>query len=103
MAKIKYDGVLEAAHFNPDGQIDWVRVYIRRGPIFSDRILLSRAAFIEQLKAGKRYMVGERIDNMGGKFNVTKPVHVQHKDGNPVIVVGETRATQDELAGVPII
>ena len=73
------------------------------GPIFSDRILLSRAAFIEQLKAGKRYMVGERIDNMGGKFNVTKPVHVQQKDGNPVIVVGDAQATQDELAGVPII
>jgi len=103
MAKIKYDGVLEAAHFKPDGQIDWVRVYIRRGPIFSDRILLNRAVFIEQLKAGKRYMVGERIFNMGGKFNVTKPVHVLQKVGNPVVVVGDAQSTQDDLAGVPII
>ena len=103
MAKIKYDGVLEAAHFKSDGQVDWVRVYIRRGPIFSDRILLSRAAFIEQLKSGKRYMVGERIFNMGGKFNVTRPVHVHQKNGNPVIVVGDEQASQDELAGVPII
>jgi hypothetical protein len=103
MAKIKYDGVLEAAHYKSDGQIDWVRVYIRRGPIFSDRILLSRAAFIEQLKAGKRYMVGERIFNMGGKFNVSKPVRVQQKDGTPVIVVGDAQAKQDELTGVPII
>ena len=53
MAKINYDGVLEAAHFKPDGQLDWVRVYVRRGPIFSDRILLSRQAFIEQLKGGQ--------------------------------------------------
>ena len=103
MAKIKYDGVLEAAHFNPDGQIDWVRVYIRRGPIFTDRILLNRSEFIEQLKAGKRYMVGERIINMGGKFNVTQPVHLLQKDSNPVIAVGDAQATQDELAGVPVI
>jgi hypothetical protein len=103
MAKIKYDGVLETVHFKPDGQLDWVRVYIRRGPIFSDRILLSRQAFIEKLKSGKRYWVGKRIHGMGGKFNVTQPVHLLHKEGNPVIVVGDARSAKDELTGVPII
>jgi hypothetical protein len=103
MSKINYDGVLETAHFKPDGQLDWVRVYVRRGAIFSDRILINRQAFIEQLKAGKRYRVGERILNMGGKFNVTQPVHLLQQDGNPVIVVGDARAAKDELTGVPII
>jgi hypothetical protein len=103
MSKINYDGVLETAHFTPDGQLDWVRVYVRRGAIFSDRILMNRQAFIEQLKAGKRYRVGERILNMGGKFNVTQPVHLLQQDGNPVIVVGDARAAKDELTGVPII
>ena len=103
MARIKYDGVLETVHFKPDGQLDWVRVYIRRGPIFSDRVLLSRQAFIEQLKKGKRYWVGERIHKMGGKFNVTQPVHLLQQDGNAVIVLGDVRAAKDELTGVPII
>jgi hypothetical protein len=64
---------------------------------------MNRQAFIEQLKAGKRYRVGERILNMGGKFNVTQPVHLLQQDGNPVIVVGDARAAKDELTGVPII
>ncbi len=103
MAKVNYDGVVEAAHFRPDGQLDWVRVYERRGAVFSDRILLSREAFIRQLRAGKRYMVGERILNLGGKFNVSKPVRLFNQDGKPVIVVGDNQATNDELSGVPII
>ena len=103
MAKIKYDGVVEAAHYKPDGQLDWVRVYERKGAVFSDVILLNRDTFIRQLRTGRRYMVGERILNMGGKFKVTQPIHLNNLDGKQVIVVGETRADKDELSGVPII
>ena len=103
MAKINYDGVLETAHFKPDGQLDWVRVYVRRGPIFSDRILMSRQEFIKELKAGKRYWVGERIHKMGGKFNVTQRVNLIQKEGNPVIFLSDAHATKDELTGVPIV
>jgi hypothetical protein len=103
MAKINYDGVLEAAHFTPDGQLDWVRVYMRRGPIFSDRILLSRQEFTNLLKAGKRYMLGERITNMGGKFHTSRPVRLAQWDGKEVIVVGETNPSDGELAGVPVL
>jgi len=103
MAKIKYDGVVEAAHYKPDGQLDWVRVYERRGAVFSDRVLLSRDAFIRQLRAGKRYMVGERRLNLGGMFNVTQPVRLVNQDGNQVVVVGDIQATKGELIGVPIL
>jgi hypothetical protein len=103
MAKENYDGVLETAHFKPDGQLDWVRVYVRRGPIFSDRILMSRQEFVRELKSGKHYWLGERIHNMGGKFKVVQPVKLVQQDGNPIIVVGDAPATRDELTGVPII
>ena len=103
MAKVKYDGVVEAVHFKPDGQLDWLRVYLRMDAAFSDRILLSRQAFIAQLKSGKHFMLGERIQNLGGMFNVTKPVHLLERDHNPVIVVGDSQASQDDLTGVPII
>ncbi len=103
MGKIKYDGVVEAAHYRPDGQLDWVRVYERRGVIFSDCVLLNREAFVRQLKAGKRYMVGERMLNFGGKFTVTQPVRLYNQDGRQVVVVGDAQASQDELNGVPVI
>lgn len=103
MERVKYDGVLEAAHFKPDGQLDWVRVYEKRYSAFSDRILLSRADFIKQLKAGKHYMTGERIPYMGGKFSVNQPVLLQLKNSIPVIVVGNARSSSDDLSGVPIL
>ena len=103
MAKIKYDGVLEAAHFKPDGQLDWVRVYIRRGAIFTDRIMLSRQELADQLKEGKRYMLGERIINMGGKFNVSQPVRLVKLEGKEVLVVGEKGQAKGELVGVPVL
>ena len=103
MAKVKYDGVLEAAHFKPDGQLDWVRVYERHGAVFSDRILLARQAFVEQLEKRKRFFVGKRIQYMGGNFEVSRPVHLLKQDGKEVIVVGEVQADEDTLTGVPII
>ncbi len=103
MAKMDYDGVLEAAHFKPDGQLEWVRVYERLGAIFSDRMILSREAFIKLLKAKKRFVVGERIFNYGGKFNVSQPVRLMEKGGMLVIVVGDDGATQDQLNGVPVL
>jgi hypothetical protein len=103
MAKIKYDGVVEAAHFKPDGQLDWVRVYERRSAVFSDRLILNREAFIKQLKAGKHFMVGERLLNLGGKFIVTQPVRLLEKAGKQMIIVGDALTSTDELMGVPII
>ncbi len=101
--KIKYDGILEAAHFKPDGQLDWVRVYLRREAVFSDRIILSREAFVKQLQAGKSFWLGERIINLGGQFTIAKPVHLLMKGGKGAIVVGEVQSDKDSLVGVPVI
>jgi hypothetical protein len=103
MARIKYDGVLETAHFKADGQLDWVRVYQRRGAVFSDRVVLSRESFIEQLKKGMRYVVGERIPRMGAKFTVSQSVQLQERDGKQVIALGAARPAADDLTGVPIL
>jgi hypothetical protein len=103
MARINYDGVLEAAHFKSDGQLDWVRVYERRGSVFSDRILLRRTEFIDQLKTGKRYVVGERIPYLGAKFNVSQPVHLVKINGSQVIAVGSSQPDADDLSGVPVL
>jgi hypothetical protein len=103
MAKAKFDGVIEAVHYKPDGQVDWVRSYLRRGPTFSDRLLIDRQTLIEHLKAGKNYMVGERIPQFASTFEVTVPVKVVQKDGKDFVIAGDSFSNQDHLAGVPII
>jgi hypothetical protein len=103
MANTKFDGVIEAVHYKPDGQVDWVRSYLRRGPTFSDRLLIDRQTLIEHLKAGKNYMVGRRVLQFASTFEVTVPVKVVQRDGKDIILAGEGPSNQDHLEGVPII
>ena len=101
MAKQKFDGVVEAVHYKPDGQVDWVRTYLRRGPIFSDYILLDRQTLVEHLKSGKQYVAGRRIPQLASTFEVTKPLHVIRNDGEEILVTGDLRSNKDKLEGVP--
>jgi hypothetical protein len=103
MAKPKIDGVIEAARYNPDGQIKWVRAYLRRGPIFSDHILVDRQTLINELKSGKRFLAGERVEQMASTFRLGKPIRLEQKNGQEILVTAETQANQDRLEGVPLI
>lgn len=104
MAKPKVDGVIEAARYGPDGRIQWVRAYLRRGPAYSDRILLDRQALVEQLKAGKQFMAGERVEFMGGTFRLSKPIRLYQKNGQEILVTEEdAQLNRDHLDGVPIL
>ncbi len=103
MAKKKFDGVVEAVHYKPTGEVDWVRMYERRGPIFSDHLLVEREALIERLKSGKKFMVGRRVRREASTFEVTQPLRVIELDGRDALVVGESQAEQDWLEGVPVI
>jgi hypothetical protein len=103
MARVNYDGVVEAVHYTGDGKVDWVRTYLRRGATFSDYILLDRQTLIEHLKSGKRYMAGKRIPQLASTFEVTQPVKVvQHKDRD-ILVTGDLDTDRDNLQGVPLI
>jgi len=103
MAKVKYDGVVVAVHYTPDNQVDWVRTFLRHGPIFSDRIMLNRQDLIEQLESGKKFMVGKRMPYMAGLFEVSEPLRVIKTEGDYVLVTGDNRAERDNLEGIPII
>jgi hypothetical protein len=102
MAKINYDGVVEAVRYKPNGEIDWVRAYERRGPAFSDWLLIDRDRLVKLLKSGKRFVVGERIPYMAGTFKVSKPIRLVDKGSQEIIVTGDA-AGQDRLEGVPLI
>jgi len=101
MAKQRYDGIVEAVHYRPDGQVDWVRVYERRGPTFSDYVLLPRQELVERLKVGKKFAVGRRVPQMASTFEISEPVKLVSQDGKEILVVGEDQPAGEHLKGVP--
>jgi hypothetical protein len=103
MASPKYDGVVEAVHYTQDGKVGWVRVYERRGPTFSDRIVLDRTTFVERLKAGRKYVAGKRIPLKASTFETSVPIRLLQDGGESILVTGDQKSTRDNLEGVGII
>ena len=103
MAKQKFDGIVEAVHYAPDGRVAWVRAYERRGPTFSDHVLISRQELVDKLKGGKRFLVGQRKEFLASTFDTSQPLRLVPQNGGELLVVGDGQTAQDHLAGVPII
>ncbi len=99
----KLDGVIEAAHFDSDGKLAWVRAYERRGPTWSDCVLLDRDTLVERLKQGKRFYVGSRREFWASEFDVTIPVRVVRFYRGEALVTGHGKARQDSLGGIPVV
>jgi len=109
MARPKYDGVIQGVRYTDEGQILWVRAYLRRGPTWSDHILLDRQTLIQQIKSGKRFVVGQRIPRMAGTFEVSAPVRLLNPNGQEILVTsdipvaGDLQAVKDYLKDVPLL
>ena len=103
MARVKYDGVIEAVRYTPAGQVEVVRAYERRGATFSDRILITRDDLVQRLKTGKRYVSGQRQPFLASTFHVGAPVRLLDKKGKKYLATSEVPAGDaDNLAGVPL-
>ena len=103
MASKKVDGVVEAVRYAPDGKVTLVRVYERRGPAFSDRILLNREQFADALRAKKRFVAGKRVASMGATFETGAEIRLV-KNGTAEYIQSELGAGErDDLKGVPQI
>lgn len=106
--KQKFDGVIVGVHFDLSGRVDWVRVFLRRGAIFSDRLILSRQELIEQIKQGKQFIIGERVEYLAGTFKGFQTVSIRHENGDDFLISSQDEAVEqtsmvDRLAGAPII
>jgi hypothetical protein len=97
MAKIKFDGLIETVRYAPDGKIDLVRAYERRGATFSDHILIKRAQLVERLQKGEKFVTGQRMEFMGSTFETAKPVFL-----NSNVISTGTIGNHDLLEDVPI-
>jgi hypothetical protein len=98
MARIKIDGVIEAVRYNSDGLISVVRMYQRRGVVWTDRILFDRSDLVEQLKNRKCLVTGSRRESFGSVFKTGSTVH--YTDDH--IVTEGQAALRDLLAGVSL-
>jgi hypothetical protein len=98
MARLKFDGVIEAVHYLPGGKIATVRAYERHGLVWSDHVLLERKELVERLERGKRFMTGERKEYLGNVFETSQKVRLSQ---GSVVTDGQA-AERDNLAGVPI-
>ena len=98
---VKFDGVIEAARYAPNGSLLMVRAYVRRGATFSDYVLIDREALIERLKIGKKFMTGQRVDSMASTFENLKAVQLTGSKGHEVISTS-AQTEHDLLEEVPI-
>src|SRR5512140_3488478 len=96
----KFDVVIEAVRYK-SGKIELVRAYERRGPTFSDRVLLDRKTLLERFKPGKHLVTGQRKEYLAGTFDVGMPVKLAGQDGKQIVTT-RPEAEHDELEGVPV-
>jgi hypothetical protein len=95
----KFDVVIEAVRYK-NGKIELARGYERRGPTFTDRVLLDRKTLLERLQGGKRLVTGQRKEYLASTFDVGKPIKLVGADGKQVVTT-LLQANHDELEGVP--
>lgn len=103
MAQKKFDGVVEAVRYTPEGMIALVRVYDRRGPTFSDHVLLTRDEFVTRLKSGLIFYTGERKQYLASTFEIQNPVKLIGKAGQEFVATEPANGSaRDSLQGVPL-
>jgi hypothetical protein len=103
MAAKKVDGVVEAVRYAPDGNVALVRLYERRGPAFSDRIVLDREAFAAALRGKKRFVAGKRLPLMGATFETGAEIRLVKTSAGEFIQSELGSGDRDDLKGVPQI
>jgi hypothetical protein len=103
MGKQKIDGIIEGVRYKPNGDVEWVRAYERRGATYSDHILLKREALILKIKSGKNFMAGCRTPLLASTFEVTIPVRLINNGDREILMTGDLPSNRDRLEGIPVI
>jgi hypothetical protein len=101
MAK-KFDGVIEAVRYNPDGQIALVRGYELRGVTYSDRVLLDRDTLMKRIKDGKKFAIGQRKEYWASTFEYGKTVKLVGDNGNGFLTTHDGSPEHDDFEETPV-
>ena len=90
--------VIDSVHYLPDGRIDFVRLYERRGAVWSDLILTGRNDLVKRIRKGK-ITTGSRKPYLGSE--IITGTQIQYE--MDVFFTGEQRGKTDSLPGVPVL
>jgi len=101
MARGKFDGLIEAVRYHPDGTIDLLRLYERRGPTFSDRVIYSRQQLVDALENGKKFVTGSRKPLLGSTFDVHQRVYLAKDGPSSAVIATSKTASAENLSGTP--
>lgn len=102
MAPGKIDAVVEAVRYDEDGRVVSARIYEKRGPTWSDRVLIDRADLVKRIRKGQRLFTGSRIAQMGGTFEIGKPLRLRKVKDSEILLAGYGDTGRDMLDGVPL-
>lgn len=91
----KFDGVIEAIRTTPGGMLVSARIYERRGPTWSDRVIIPRIELVRRLQAGQKIVIGKRIANLGSTFDLKSQVRLVCANGDEILVSGDCQAVRD--------
>ncbi|MBN1267014.1 MAG: hypothetical protein JXA25_16095 [Anaerolineales bacterium] len=100
-AKKKVDVILVAVKLSENGQMDFARGYLRRGPVWSDLVLLQREQLIERLQTGEKVYTGAETD-MVGDFEIHEQLQIETVNGKDLFIIGNEKATAEDL-GLPLL
>lgn len=96
------DGLIEAVRRDESGKVEVARFYERRGPTWSDWMLLDRDALVKRLKTGEKFAIGERKIYWGGTFSVFTEVRLSDAEGKERLVTSKTPDGNVELNEAPL-
>jgi len=102
MTQIKFDYLIEAVHYSAAGDLEKIRVYEKRGPSFSDRIIVDRETLVNVLASGKKVVSGSRLPYLASTFNVTGELQLAGPKESPILVMSEEASVRDSLPGIPV-
>lgn len=103
MAKQKIDGVVEAVHYGNDGNIQWLRMFKKRGFVFSDSVIVKRQDLVQFLEDRKIIFSGRRIPLRGSEFETDKQLRLKEVNNHKIVITESVSNTHDHLDGVPIL
>ena len=93
----KPDGVISAVRYE-NGKITLARIFERRGATYSDQLNIPRETLAERLKAGKKFVTGQRVEFHASTFESGKAVNLLASGVNST----DPNASADRLENTPL-
>jgi len=79
-----------------------VRAYERRGPTWSDVVLLDREHLVKKIESGKRFFIGKRKAFHASEFQLREQIHLnKFKKGVALTIGKDKKANSDRLQKLP--